>query len=332
MTFSARATCPCCGASDARTVFSCRYTHPPVVDYLRLYYRRFDETPLADAVYQAEQCTACGCCFQRYVPDDALLAEIYGKWLVPDDPTAYAEKILSFASSIHSHPRFSKAAHEFFALAAWLGKRAGDDPLKVFDFGMGWGEWLRVARHHGATVVGTELDPFRREIATRHGITVCSDAEWPTMRFDIIHTEQVFEHLPDPLATLEKLASALTATGVIFVSVPRADDLVARFADAGNWRSDRPSPKPYHGVEPNRLHALQPLEHLSCYTPLALKRLGARAGLVPARLPFRHRYAFLLRRGLHWRDPRWALKSLLRPIYETFRRDNQVMLFHKAPH
>lgn len=322
--FSRRSACPCCANFNTRLLFSCPYTQSPVIDYLRLYYRNLDETPLAGAVYEAEQCTTCRACFQRYVPTAALLAKLYGEWLAPDDPEAVLAKTVA---SIHSHPRYSKAAHEFMALLARLKKRP--EALRVFDFGMGWGEWLQVAKHHGAHVFGTELDSLRCQWAEQHGITVLRDDEWPTQRFDIIHTEQVFEHLPEPFDTLRRLSAALSDDGVIFVSVPRADRLPKLFADARKWRSDRPSAKPYHHVEPNRLYALQPLEHLSCFTPRSLQCLGERAGLVATPLSPWHRYAFFRHGGLYWKNPRWALKSLLRPIYETWRSDNQTVLFQK---
>jgi len=273
--------------------------------------------------FEAVHCRTCGCVYQRSVPDDAVLAALYGQWLVAEDPRVMVERI----PAVDRDPVHSKAAHELCALSPQLHFDLRG--ARILDYGFGWGEWLEVARALGAHTYGTELGEARRAHGEAIGIEVLpDDAAIESLRFDVIRAEQVFEHLPDPEAVLRRLAASLEPGGALFVSVPRDDGIASKLRDPACWRGPDTGELSIHGMGPSPIVALQPLEHLNCFTPTSLRRLAARVGLVPVRLGTVHRYAFLAQHPheLLGAGAKRAAKALARPLYERLRRDNQSLL------
>ena len=67
---------------------------------------------------------------------------------------------------------------------------------------MGWGNWLLAAKALGVSVFGPQLSEERVKYAKKNGITVITWDEIQGSNFDYINTDQGFEHLPQPLETL----------------------------------------------------------------------------------------------------------------------------------
>jgi SAM-dependent methyltransferase len=78
----------------------------------------------------------------------------------------------------------------------------------------------------------------------------------PKYRFDFINTEQVFEHIPEPLETLRHLIKSLETNGIIKISVPTAND-VDRRLKIMDWEAPIDSR--------NSLDPVTPLEHINYF-------------------------------------------------------------------
>jgi hypothetical protein len=97
----------------------------------------------------------------------------------------------------------------------------------------------------------------------------------------------VFEHLDEPLVTLEHLCNALKPNGLMRLAVPNGwaikDSL--RF-----WELDSPvipdeSQSPFQQGFEHSLNPVSPFEHINCYDHDALLNLAARSGLTPVNIP-----------------------------------------------
>ena len=319
--FIERPTCPACGSPMHTAVVSIPFSDQTLASYVAGYWRKSDPSWFDDAVYEPRLCNACGCVFQLYIPDNALLAEVYGTWLVDQSDTSES----SATDNIETHPRYSKAAHELFALATLTGRRISQ--MSILDYGYGWGSWLSVAKRLGAQVSGTEVGEDRLNIGRRLGFDVFSpDDPLPEAAFDIIHTEQVFEHLPNPRDTLRTLAKSLKPGGVVYVSVPRDDHLIAKLQQGDAWVPGGPPEAPFHEFKAGPLHSLHPFEHLNCFSHRALKRLAESAGLDVRPVRTYQRLSFVMNGGIPWRHPKQLAKSFARSAYERIRRDNQIVI------
>jgi len=168
------------------------------------------------------RCGDCGLAWRRGFPDAPALAALYG-----DD---YLERW-----GIHSPERraavraMKEASHRPF-LAAIARHRPGG---RLLDLGCALGFLLGVAREAGFDAYGLDLNAAavadaRREFGDRVHAGPLDDTAFPGVRFDAITLIDVLEHVPDPEALLETLASRLAPEGVIAAVLPDAGSLTAR--------------------------------------------------------------------------------------------------------
>ena len=100
----------------------------------------------------------------------------------------------------------------------------------LLDVGCGGGYFLRVVQQLGAIVQGVEPSDAgahqtsRQEIPVFHGmLDDFVNANGEKKQFDIITSNHVLEHAPNPTATLRQMKSLLAPGGFIWISVPNAD-------------------------------------------------------------------------------------------------------------
>lgn len=173
--------------------------------------------------------------------------------------------------------------------------------MEVLDFGMGWSEWLQMARAWGCRVTGMELSEERVRHARSLGIEIIDLDDAAGRRFDFINTEQVFEHLVSPLDILERLGSLLKPGGLLKVSVPdgrKMPKVIDDLASGGQW-------------SPERVMAIAPLEHVNCFTYDSIVAMGKAAGLRVSTPRLRD----MLNASSGWLSPKEAARNLARPVY-----------------
>lgn len=100
----------------------------------------------------------------------------------------------------------------------------------LLDVGSGAGRFIRLAKKLGAEVQGVEPSGVAVSKARADGlevfegmlddyITQVGDAK----KFDVITSNHVVEHAPDPVATLRQMKQLLAEDGTIWISVPNAN-------------------------------------------------------------------------------------------------------------
>lgn len=271
--FIERTRCPCCLESRFRVLRELPYADPVMRRYLDDFYRDVggvDHDALAGAVYSVAHCEACGAFFQRDIPDDHLLGKLYEEWIDP----VKVRQVYECGHPLHHYVCLSRQMETILRHF-----NRGPAALKVLDLGMGWGNWCLFARAYGCETYGLEVSASRVNHARRLGLNVLNYNELAAHRFHVVRAEQVFEHLPDPLDTLRRLAGLLEPGGMIWISVPDASDLAGRVRQ-WDWTAPKDSPR--------SLNALAPLEHLNGFTHAALIAIAGKVGLIPAVVP-RHR-------------------------------------------
>jgi SAM-dependent methyltransferase len=303
-----RKRCPACGASEHRERVRVSYDEAPVRAHLSAAYAELGGVEfeyLEGAEYVLHECARCGLVFQAGVPDDTLMERIYEHWID-------AQRCLKMQAVIDDIDLYSRHAQEVMQIVAW--RRGGKSGLKVLDFGMGWAKWAMMAQAFGCDVWGNEMSKTRIEFARAHGIRVLGWEELSQHRFDFINTEQVFEHLPDPLDTLRHLRDALAPGGLVKISVPNGHDIDRRLA-AMDWAAPRDSSL--------SLNVVAPLEHLNCFRRSTFAHLAREAGMVEVQMPLRLQYAYMT----DFSSLRSIAKNLVRPVHRrVLDRTNCVFL------
>lgn len=314
--FERRDSCPACAEREHDTVYSSSFADGSISTFVREYYGA-DPKWLAQAPYELARCRRCGLVFQHYMGGPELLSDLYTHWVEePEDPEAdiatYREEIRNIA--------LSRDAHELMSAASFL--RLPLTSLKTLDYGMGWALWARIAARLGCDSYGSDLAAPRMEFARRHGVKTIEDDGIGRLKFHFVNTEQVFEHVPEPLLLLKKLADALEPGGIVKISVPsgeQADRVIAALND-GSYRGD------YRTIIP-----VQPLEHVNCFTRRSVEVMAAEAGMEIVRPGWYHGYAFLRHRGtLRPGRPKKVLKELIRPWYQ-YRNPSNIYVWLRKP-
>ena len=262
--FVLRRACPVCEEREHRVLLSLPFAAPEVWEFVERYYAgRVARADLAGALYEIRRCEKCGFLWQAYHLDAGGMQRLYEEWISAKE--SLAKKTRADASL------FDGYAREASAIARRLARKPCE--LRVLDFGMGWGAWCRMAQAYGYDVVGFELSQRRQQHARAWGIRVLDSLE-RLERYDYINCQHALEHVPDPYATLARLAEALAPGGLLRLSVPDGLGMERRLVESG-WRAGK--------------DALHPLEHLNCFTGSTLARLAARVGLAAAPEPSRRK-------------------------------------------
>ena len=94
-------------------------------------------------------------------------------------------------------------------------------PLKVLDFGAGWGDFLASIKSPGVKTYGLEFDNDKIDYADSIDISIGNlDFIKDNAPYDIFICDQVLEHLDDPKKSLHDLTYLLNSPSVGYISVP----------------------------------------------------------------------------------------------------------------
>src|SRR5262249_44635808 len=145
---------------------------------------------LLNESYVLVECMDCGLIYQGCIPNNFLMTKLYEQWIDP-------EKAFDLESARQGIEYYSFLVRGIKRSIRHFGLKANE--LDYLDFGMGWGDWCRMAKAYGCSVYGTELSQVRINYAKASGISVIGWEEIPQYQFDFINTEQVFEHIGHPL-------------------------------------------------------------------------------------------------------------------------------------
>ena len=253
--FVHRDRCPVCASGSHARLCDIGFDEPRLHDFLNDFYGgRIQPGALNNGSYKVLNCDHCGFIYQDPILDDTGMKTLYEDWI---DHDASLEKKLRSRKKLE--PRYTRQVKTLVRMLPPAAERP-----RALDFGMGWGYWSLVAKNQGVAVTGLELSQRRQRHARELGIDVIDELPTAGDCYDIIYASQVFEHLPDPLATLQELVARLSPQGVIYLRVPDGRGIV----DTLSWRGWIPE-----------LDAIHPLEHINCFTRQTLIKLGANAGL-----------------------------------------------------
>ena len=307
--FRERVLCPACGCSSAKELFNSRFDSFPISDYIELYYGANRITELADWIYRLDRCQNCELVFQRYIGNESFLSELYSSWLSTADHQAEAHATSSY---LLKAPYATRDGHELMWAAKHLGKPLVT--MQTLDYGMGWALWARIAKEIGCESFGFDLSTVRMRAAAQQGIKVLQSEIFPAESFDFINTEQVFEHVADPLALAVKLSKSLRPGGILKVSVPNGTDIIERLK-IGNWDAAR-------GTKQS-LDPVAPLEHVNCLNEKTLIQMGMAANLIPISKNTLAQFAFLsYKKAINLASPKETLKAFIRPWYRFHNRQS----------
>ena len=194
----------------------------------------------------------------------------------------------------------------------------GRPPGRLFDAGCGDGQFLYLMKQHGWQGKGVDFDAAAIETGKKkYGVDLeVGDFQAVPIEesaYDAVTMSHVIEHVPDPIACLDKCRRLLKPGGRLVVSTPNVRSLGHQTFKSG-WR----------GLEPPR--------HLHIFAPHLLGECARRAGLkvirtgstavnadyiLSATMAIAHAPPGTSQIGGGW-DPRYALKAIAFQYKEHF--------------
>ena len=303
--FIRREMCPACKSKGFTKLYSIGYNSPTIVEYLKNFYdpQGGVEFEYLDGVeFNLQECNNCSLIFQEYIPNDFLMDKLYNEWIDP--------KIVFPEQRGHDVSYYDKLSIEVSNIIAYF--KTTPNNLNFLDFGMGWAQWCLMVKAYGANSMGMELSTDRILNAKQNAVDVIDWDELPEHKFDFINTEQVFEHIPNPLETLNYLITALKPNGIINISVPNGN-VAKRNLKIMNWKALKRTK--------DSLNFIAPLEHINCFRTKTIKIMAEICGLQHQQIPFDN---------LPLKE---LIKSKMKPLYyQLFRGGKEgTYLFFRKP-
>lgn len=304
--FVERIKCPICASYHFIEFYRLSYLSTDLKGYLTDFYcsqGKIEFDYLENADYILCECYDCHSIFQKEIPNDELMHRLYEHWISPVN-SLEEEKMMNLN-------QYKQYAGEILLITCLFDSYPTN--LRFFDFGMGWGSWALMAKAFGIDPYGTELSFERIKHSMSNGINIISWEEIPNQNFDFINTEQVFEHIPEPLDTLYHLKSGLKKGGVIKISVPYASNIERRLK-LMNWKAPK-------GTRYS-LNPVAPLEHINYFRRESILKMASIAGLEEIKIPMIQQYANVT---IWAGNLKQTVKDLVRPIYR-YSNSNYIFL------
>lgn len=161
------------------------------------------------------RCKKCKFVFTPYLLDNEYSKIFWNDVFIS---TNSKQKIRSF----RKRKRILELWYQLYSRVLEQGAPKDIKEINVLDLGCGWGDLLTTAKAEAVNCYGTEIDEDKIDYCRNRGILMFKSLEeLPSeLKFDIFFSNQVFEHLPNPKQTLEKIKSHLTKEFIGYIAVP----------------------------------------------------------------------------------------------------------------
>jgi SAM-dependent methyltransferase len=184
---------------------------------------------LTQAATTVLQCANCGLVFVDPLPEEGEIRPLYLDYDVGESDPAFASQLAEMQRS--RAPVFA----EILDVIVARGARG-----RLLDVGCSFGFLLSLAKARGFEPCGVDLSlnavRYARDrlgLPVHHGTVV--DARFADGAFDVVTMVGVFEHVPNPLATLAEIVRVLRPGGILVVQVPNANFNLLRGRIRPSW-------------------------------------------------------------------------------------------------
>lgn len=255
-TFETRAQCPICTSDKSKLLFDIPLTEPKIFDFLQEKYQNIPKAVL-EFNYTVTKCQDCGLIYQKHVLNEENIFQLYESWISSSDSQRKCKNNQTYAAA-------STRVSELLGVSNLLKKEPHD--INILEYGMGWGDWLNIASSLGYQVTGLELSRERTESTKTNGIAVVNElSQIADNSLDFVYSNQVFEHLKQPLLVLREISKKMKSGGIVCIKVPNGNNIESQIAKQIN--------------APWLIKQIHPLEHINCYNRKTLRLLGEKSGL-----------------------------------------------------
>lgn len=183
--------------------------------------------------YRLSKCLVCSMVWEHLPPED-VLAQYSKTYFINENPKGgYANY---FAGMSINRKTFTDRLNK---IEKKLSKKA-----KLLDVGCALGDCLAEAKRLGwQNIQGLEVSEFAVKAARERGLTVkqgvLKPGIYPVNSFDVVTYQDVIEHIPDPVAELERVYKILKPGGLLFIVTPDVGGSWSKLLGS-NWYHYKP--------------------------------------------------------------------------------------------
>jgi 2-polyprenyl-3-methyl-5-hydroxy-6-metoxy-1,4-benzoquinol methylase/rubredoxin len=241
-----RVKCPVCNFNKIWSIYKLSYGDLEIKNFLEVYYnKKLNLDLITNNEYNLLECKNCKFIFQESIPNELFSEHLY-------------ENLISATASLKKkEENITNLKKKYYNEIFLIKKIFKERKINILEFGAGWGFWSLEAKKSGFNVSCLELSKSRVEYMKSKDLNVINAIEKNKPKYDLIYSDQTFEHISDPKETLDLLNGSLNLGGYILLNFP---------SSFGFKR------KVKNNYTPNKDEA-HPLEHLNLFNRSSMNHL-----------------------------------------------------------
>lgn len=254
--FQERSGCISCGAKEFEELSSGAYFDEPLRSFLDS--DPWGENPmpyLRDARWSLRQCSSCKQVYHGFILTDAWNDRRFSEWMSAEAIEEFGERLGKVTFQRLLSVGTGRVAHGL-RIEKMTRSMRGDHPVRLLDFGCGFGEFVAQCNLLGFDAVGVDRASARHSRAI---VPILKSLDEVEGKFDAITLFEVLEHLDEPSAMIRSLTNYIKPGGILVLETPDCLGV--------------------HGIQTERDYRLvHPLEHINAYTRDSLTNIAAQWG------------------------------------------------------
>jgi len=267
--FVERARCISCGSDSLMELSSGLFDDKPLHDFIAR--DPWGESPLPylkGKRWSYVQCRECNQAFHKHILAPDWSERCCSQWVTQQAIAAFEKSYNTPRNLFNKAEQHTKHVLQLEYLTRDL---RGETPVRLLDFGCGYGDFLAVCGAYGFEAYGIDRSCARRE--NKRYARIFKELEElknsEIGAFHVITLFEVLEHLDNPMFVLEVLCEHLQRGGILVLETPDCSG-VNGIASYDDYRK------------------VHPLDHINGFTPATLCGFAERLGFEPVKKPVSH--------------------------------------------
>ena len=223
-----RSCCPLCNDKKFKIIESINSKNKKLFSYLELQYKLGKYLKKKNYIYELRLCLSCGTRYQAYVLDEN------------DNNNFYSNKIDSKLSLIKQFKNYRKNLSIRKKTAKLIKKFLDKNSAKNYDVlevGAGWGIFAYESSYFDLNFTTLEISKQRRNFHKLLDINTVDSFDTikrNAIKFDIVYSNQVIEHLSDLKEFIKSCNEALEIGGYFIAEYPSFNNFIHYFFNKNN--------------------------------------------------------------------------------------------------
>ena len=201
--FDSRKCCPLCYSQKVKIIFSKKFDDIKTKEFFKTHLNtKFPMKILNNRFYEISECEKCHFIFQKNILNKKYNYKFYNDYI--DHKDALSKDIFKWNAEIDLINRIFKNKN-----------------IRILEYGAGLGAWVKSIKNNGyKNISAVEISKIRRKYLTKFKIKSSGKLKNFNKKFDLIYSDQTFEHLTEPGKVINDLSKLLKNNGYIIFKIP----------------------------------------------------------------------------------------------------------------